>query len=149
MKTKFSPNDFANVVLKKLDPPKCDSTLQIEPIFAKDGYATAIWKIDEKFNNGNGVTMGGFLSAATDTIMAYAIATLLSQEETFASIDLQTTFHRPLLPGTAKIEAKVEKKGNRIAYLTAGVFQNEKKCCSSTSSVMIMKNNILINQEIT
>ena len=82
--------------------------------------------------------MGGFLSAATDTIMAYAIASVLQPKQTFASLDLHTTFHRPLLPGTAKIEAKVERKGERISYLTAEVIQNEKKCCGSVSSIMIM-----------
>lgn len=69
--------------------------------------------------------------------MAYAIASILNPDQSFASIDLHTTFHRPLLPGTAKLEAKVERKGKSIAYLTAEVFQNEKKCCSSVSSIMI------------
>lgn len=135
----FEPNDFADVIQKKIAPPNCDITLQIEPTFAKDGYATAIWKIDEKFINGHGVTMGGFLSAATDTIMAYAISSVLQPNQSFASIDLHTTFHRPLLPGTAKLEAKVERKGNKIAYLTAEVYQNEKKCGSSVSSIIIME----------
>lgn len=138
MKTTFRPTDFNDVVQKKIDPPNCDKTLQIEPMYAQDGRATAIWTIDDKFINGHGVVMGGFLSAATDTIMAYATASLLQPEQTFSSIDLHTTFHKPTLAGTARLEAKVERKGQRIAYLTAEVFQNEKKCCSSVSSIMIM-----------
>ncbi|WP_338469674.1 PaaI family thioesterase [Niallia sp. XMNu-256] len=140
METKYNPYDLVSVVQKKIVPPNCDQTLQIEPTFAHDGYAMALWMIDDKFINGHGVVMGGFLAAATDTIMAYAIASLLDANQTFASIDLHTTFHRPLLRGTAKLEAKVERKGNKTAYLTAEVFQNEKKCCSSVSSIMIMEN---------
>ena len=139
MTTKFSASDFADVVLKKIDPPNCDLTLQLEPIISNQGFAKAVWEIDEKLNNGIGVTMGGFLSAATDTIMAYAIASLLKSEQTFVSIDLHTTFHRPVLPGPAVVEAKVERIGKRTAYLTGEVYQNGKKCCSSISSVMIME----------
>lgn len=137
MKTNFSTRDFADAVLKKIPPPNCDITLQIEPILSKDGHSKANWTIDDKFNNGIGVTMGGFLSAATDTVMAYAIASVLAPNESFVSVDLHTTYHRPVMPGTAMVEARVERKGKRIAYLTAEVFQNDKKCCSSTSSVMI------------
>lgn len=139
MKTKFRANDFADVVLKKIDPPNCDLTLQLEPIISNNGYAKAVWKIDERFNNGIGVTMGGFLSAATDTMMAYAIASLLNPKQTFVSIDIHTTFLRPVQTGTAIVEAKVERIGKRTAYLTGEVFQDDKKCCSSVSSVMIME----------
>jgi hypothetical protein len=38
---------------------------------------------------------GGFVSAAAYIMMAYAITTLLHKDQTFVSINLHTTFHRP------------------------------------------------------
>jgi len=139
MSMKFKISDFKSVTLKKIDPPNSDKTLQIEPYYAEEGTAKAKWQVDGQFENANGVIMGGYLSAATDTIMAYAISTLVSEDKYFVSIDLHTTFHRPLLAGEAEVVAKVERKGGKIAYLTADVYQNGKKCCSSVSSMMILK----------
>lgn len=135
---KYSIENFKDVVLKKIPSPNCDQTLQIEPVLSEDGWAKAIWTIDEKFVNGIGVTMGGFVAAATDTMMAYAIATELKQGQSFTTIDLHTTFFRPVVPGIAEVVAKVERKGNRTAYLTAEVVQNDKKCCNSISTIMIL-----------
>lgn len=140
MEKRFSAGDFKRVIQKEIPPSNSETTLQIEAIFAEEGAAKGIWNIGAKLNNSIGVTMGGFLSAASDLMMAYAIASVLRHEQIFVSIDLHTTFHRPVVPGTAEVQARVERKGNRTAYLSAEIFQNGKLCCSSVSSVMIMEN---------
>ncbi len=140
MKTKFNAGTFKEVILNKVSPPNCDLTLQIKPISAEEGISKGIWQIDDRLSNGIGVTMGGFLTAAADTMMAYAIASVLEPEQIFVSIDIHTTFHRPVLQGVAEVEAKVERKGKRTAYLTAEITQNGKSCCSCVSTIMIMDN---------
>lgn len=82
-----------------------------------------------------GVTMGGFLAAATDSIMAYAITSVLESEQSFVTITLQTTYLRPVFPGIA---ARVERKGTKTTYLTAAIIQERKACCSAVSSMMIL-----------
>jgi acyl-CoA thioesterase len=71
-------------------------------------------------------------------MMAYAITTLLHEDQTFASINLHTTFHRPTFVGEVEVEAKVEKFGRTVSYLTAVLTQNGKEVASAVSSVMIM-----------
>lgn len=136
----FKPSDLLAVITEGKAPPNCDITLQLTPNFAENGVARGIWQVDEKFLNGVGVAMGGYLAAAADTMMAYAIASKLTDEHTFVSIDLHTTFHRPLFSGTAEVEARVERLGKQIAYLVADVFQNDKKAASAVSSMMIIPN---------
>ncbi|MCM3566523.1 PaaI family thioesterase [Neobacillus mesonae] len=136
-----SPNTDFNlmeVVSKKIQPPNCDLTLQIEVTDADNGNAKGTWRVDDRFLNGIGITMGGFVSSAADIMMAYAIASKLDNGKTFTSIDLHTTFHRPVLPGEVTVEAKVERMGKRTAYLTAELIQNDKKTASVVSSVMIL-----------
>lgn len=130
--------DLKKVIAHEEYPPQCDRTLQIEVINAHDGMARGIWKVDERFMNGIGVAMGGFVSSAADIMMAYAIATKLSDEQSFTSIDLHTTFHRPVLAGEVMVVARVERMGRKVAYVLADVFQNEKKAASVVSSVMII-----------
>ncbi len=137
MKEPFKISDFPKVLSKEKQPPNCDITMQIDPIRMENGYAEGIWEVDEKFINGNGVTMGGFLAAATDIMMAYAIASLLNDEQGFTTVDLHTTFHRPVTTGKAVVKAKVVNKGKRTAYLTGEILQNGKKCCSTVSTMMI------------
>ncbi|NSL50587.1 PaaI family thioesterase [Calidifontibacillus erzurumensis] len=135
----FQPQDLVEVATKGKIPPNCDITLQLTPTVAENGVARGVWKVDEKFINGNGVVMGGYLAAAADTMMAYAIASKLSKGLVFTTIDLHTTFHRPATIGEIEVEARVERMGKRVAYLVADVIQNEKKVVSAVSSVMILE----------
>lgn len=138
MESKNKKFDLMRVITHGEEPPNCDKTLQIKATDAHDGIANGIWMVDEKFMNGIGVAMGGFVSSAADIIMAYAIASKLEAGQTFTSIDLHTTFHRPVLPGEVKVEAKVERMGKKTAYVIADLYQNERKAASVVSSVMIL-----------
>lgn len=126
------------VIRGESSPPACDTTLGVKVLEAGKGYAKGTWTIEEHLLNGNGVIMGGFVTAAADIMMAYAITPLLNEDQTFASINLQTTFHRPTFTGEVEIEVKVEKFGRTVSYLTADLKQNGKLIASVTSSIMIM-----------
>ena len=83
--------NLSRVVTHQEEPPNCDLTLQIKTTYAHEGVARGIWKVNEGFINGNGVAMGGFVASAADTMMAYAISSKLTGNQTFASIDLHTS----------------------------------------------------------
>ncbi|MBO8171460.1 MAG: PaaI family thioesterase [Bacillaceae bacterium] len=133
----YKISDLMDVPRKGHVPPNCDLTLQIKAEYAEDGIARGKWEVDEKFVNGHGIVMGGFLSSAADIMMAYAIASKLDDSQGFASIDLDTTFHRPALPGVVDVEARVERMGKTVAYLVAELTQNGKKIATTVSSVLI------------
>lgn len=139
MVKKYKNSDFLEVVNNDAVPPNSDLTLQVKPTYAEDGVSKGIWEVDEKFLNGIGVSMGGFLASAADTMMAYALASKLKGDQTFASIDLHTTFHRPVFPGNVEVHAKVKRLGKKVAYLVAELLQDEKIVGSVVSSVMIME----------
>lgn len=135
----YKPSEFLDVVNSGATPPNCDLTMQMKPIYAENGVAKGIWNVDEKYLNGNSVSMGGFLASAADIMMAYAITSQLKENQTFASINLQTTFHRPVFVGTVEVVAKVERLGKKVAYLEAELTQNEKVVGNTVSSVMIIE----------
>lgn len=127
-----------DVLSQEAEPPNCDKTLNIQIKTASDGIAVASWETDDRFINGLGIVMGGFVSSAADITMAYAISSLLSEDQSFGSINLSTTFHRPVVVGQVEIEARVEKIGKTIAYVVADLKQNDKKVASVTSSVILV-----------
>ncbi|MGG1662414.1 PaaI family thioesterase [Brevibacillus sp. NRS-1366] len=135
----YTISDLVDVVRKGNAPPPCDTTLQVHAYYAEEGISRGRWEVSSLFINGNGVVMGGLLSAAADIMMAYAIASCLNDDQRFASINLQTTFHRPAFQGVVEIEARVERLGKSVAYLVADLTQDGKKVASSVSSVMIME----------
>jgi uncharacterized protein (TIGR00369 family) len=140
MDNKFKTSDFMKVIHAGGKPPNCDETLNIKINTAQDGVAQCTWVVDERYLNGVGVVMGGFISSAADIAMAYAISTLLEENQSFASINLNTTFHRPLFVGGVHVEARVEKKGKKIVYLICEIVQNGKKVANVDSSVIVLEN---------
>jgi len=139
MVREYGTLDLLAVVNKGAVPPNCDLTLQIKPTYAKDGESKGTWLVDDKFLNGFGVSMGGFLASAADIMMAYAIASKVGENQTFTTIDLHTTFHRPVFPGNVEVHAKVEKMGRKVAYVVAELSQNNKKVGDVVSSVMMLE----------
>jgi acyl-CoA thioesterase len=138
MESKNEKFNLMRIITHGEQPPNCDETLQIKATYAHNGLARGIWRVDEKFINGIGVAMGGFVSSAADIMMAYAIASKLEARQTFTSIDLHTTFHRPVMLGEVMVEARVERMGKKTAYVIADLYQNKKKAASVVSSVMIL-----------
>lgn len=133
--------NLKEVIQGESAPPACDTTLGVKIVESMNGCSKGLWEVKDHLLNGNGVIMGGFVSAAADIMMAYAVITLLKEEQTFASINLETTFHRPVFSGKVEIEAKVEKFGKKVCYVTATFFQNGKHVASATSSVIVMDKN--------
>lgn len=136
----FQPSDMMAVIKEGKNPPNCDQSLQIKAIYAENGVARGIWHVEEKFLNGSRVAMGGYLSGAADIMIAYAISSKLTDTYKFTSIDLHTTFHRPVLVGKVEVEARVDRLGKRLAYVVADLFQNGKKAVTVASSLMIIPN---------
>ncbi len=117
--------------------PPCDDTLGIEILHTENGIAKGEWNAGHQFLNGNDVVMGGFITAVADTMMAYAMASCLKEPRMFTSINLQTTFHRPIQIGMVQVEAKIEREGKSIAYATCNLYQDGKEVAVANSSIMI------------
>ena len=133
----YKMSDFQKVVIKKFPPPPCDTTMKVTIHEASDGVAHGSWQVDRSYLNGNGVAMGGFLSSAADIVMAYAISSKLTDCQGFASINLDTTFHRPTVEGKVDVSAVVESQGRTLAYVVAELKQHNKKVATCTSSLFI------------
>ena len=130
--------DLKDVISGTVAPPACDQTLCIQVVSATEGKAICSWDIDERFLNGHQIVMGGYIASAADITMAYSMASILGEKQGFATINLQTTFLRPLHTGTAIIESTIVKQGRKTCYLEATVTQEDQCVAKMTSSVMVL-----------
>ncbi|WP_077324478.1 PaaI family thioesterase [Virgibacillus siamensis] len=133
----FKMSDLQKVANEQKKPPPCDTTMQVVVHDAMEGIAYGTWTVDRKYINGIGVAMGGFLAAAADIMMAYAISSKLTDQQGFASIDLDTTFHRPVVEGKVEMTSRVERLGRTLAYVVTELEQNGKKSATCVSSILI------------
>jgi acyl-CoA thioesterase len=85
--------------------------------------------------NGVGWLQGGLLVALADEAMALAIYSQLSEGEGIATISESTSFIRGVREGTIVAEARVIRKGRRVAFCEAEVWlQNGEKTLLSRTS---------------
>lgn len=103
---------------------------------AGDGFAKGTWLPPDGFLNGNGVVQGGFVGAACDQMMAAAIASAVGEQK-FASINLQTTYHRAMGQEEYAVTAQLVRAGRRLAYVTAEVRRGDDIFVSCQSSLML------------
>jgi acyl-CoA thioesterase len=86
--------------------------------------------------NGVGWLQGGMLVAIADEAMALALYPLLAEAEGIATIAESTSFIRGIRNGAVLAEARVIKKGRRVAFMEGEVREDtqEKSLLSRTSA---------------
>lgn len=102
-------------------------TMGIEIVSYEQGKAVLKMQVRPDMHNGVGWLQGGMLVALADEAIALALYTLLKEHEGIATISESTSFVKGLREGVITAEAKVIKKGRRVAFAEAEVFFDDGK----------------------
>ena len=97
----------------------------IDIVSAEPGIAVLTMPVRPDMHNGVGWLQGGMLVAIADEAMALALYPLLEKTEGIATIAESTSFIRGVRTGTLHAEARVIKKGHRVAFMEAEVWADE------------------------
>ncbi|MDY6929971.1 MAG: PaaI family thioesterase [Pseudomonadota bacterium] len=128
-------------VLVELDSgviPPSNEDLGLEFLKAENGVARFLWLPSERSLNVVGTVQGGYIAAACDAAIGYALASRLENSEGFTTVSLSVTYHRPLHPVTSEACAEVVRVGRRTAYLEASLRMEGKLVASAVSTVLIL-----------
>ena len=108
----------------------------IDIVKAEPGNALLSMPVRPDLHNGVGWLLGGMLVAIADEAMALALYPLLEKNEGIATIAESTSFIRGVRKGTIHAEARVIRKGRRVAFMEAEVWADdgEKILLSRTSA---------------
>jgi acyl-CoA thioesterase len=119
---------------RKANPFFCLTGIDI--VKAEPGKAVLTMPVRPDMHNGVGWLQGGMLVAIADEAMALALYPLLEKNEGIATIAESTSFIRGVQNGTILAEARVIRKGRRVAFMEAEVWAEggEKVLLSRTTA---------------
>jgi uncharacterized protein (TIGR00369 family) len=97
----------------------------IDIVHVEAGKTLLRMPVRPDMHNGVGWLQGGMLVAIADEAMALALYPLLEKDEGIATIAESTSFIKGIRKGTILAEARVIKKGRRVAFMEAEVWADE------------------------
>lgn len=89
--------------------------LQVEVGEIGEGRAVFRLAVRPEYLQGAGYVQGGIMVALADEAIAHAVMTLLEAGEGLTTVELKCDFLAPVKEGTLVAEARVFKKGRRLA----------------------------------
>ena len=111
--------------------------LGIELERAERGSATLRLNVRDELRQIHGVMHGGAIASLIDTATAFAIVTLLKDEEKFSTVDLMVNYLRPLREGTATATARVVRAGRRLITVSADVLDDSGNLAATALSTYL------------
>jgi len=108
---------------RKANPFFCFTGIDI--VKAEPGNAILSLAVRPELYNGVGWLQGGMLVALADEAMALALYPLLGTNEGIATIAESTSYIKGVRDGTIRAEARVIKKGRRVAFMEAEVTTDD------------------------
>jgi len=92
----------------------------------------------EEICHSNGtIIQGGFTTVMMDSCMAFLVMELSDFIYTPMSIDINVSFLAAGRPGKLDCNSKIIKLGKSIGFISAELFQNEKKIATASSSIKL------------
>jgi uncharacterized protein (TIGR00369 family) len=107
-------------------PSPATKTLGIKILELSEGRSLVEMNVDEHLHNMSATMHGGIMADIADAAMGIAVATTISAEEDFTTMEFKISFFRPHIKGPLKAEGLVAKRGKRVAF-TEAVLTNQQK----------------------
>ena len=114
--------------------PPIAKTLGFRLLSARDGEAVFEMDVDERFWNPMGTLHGGILCDLADAAMGFAYASMLTEKESFTTVELKINFLRPVVKGRLRATGKIVKKGRKIGLVDCDVTDERGKLVARASS---------------
>lgn len=134
----FCMATIQDVIDGKIDIPECERLLGVKVIGGNPDANEVIceWTIEPQHLNRTGIALGGFTAAVADVAIGYAGAFILEEGYSFTSVNLVTSFHRPIHIGKAIFTARIKRKGKTMWYGEVEITQDGKLAGDVVTSLM-------------
>jgi uncharacterized protein (TIGR00369 family) len=92
--------------------------LNLRVLAARPGEVELALPVDAEHVHGGGVMCGQTMMSAADTAMVLAVMTELGEFKPMTTVQLQTSFMRPIAAGSAdaKVVARVLRRGKNLVF---------------------------------
>ena len=80
------------------------------------------------------IAQGGFITAWLDAAMAHAVLHDTGHAQTVFSLEIKVSFYEKVGPGEGWVEGRVIRRGKRVAFLAASLYNAEGKLAAEATS---------------
>lgn len=102
------------------------------------GQVVTTWEIDEDFFTIGGQLFGGYIVALADQVMGHTAMTVLEDENMFRTIQMNTTFYRPMRKGVLWITGKVAQKTRQAIHVNVDFCDVDGTLLASVAGIQII-----------
>ena len=113
--------------------------LQVRPVDLGQGEARVELTASDRLHNAMGTVHGGVFCDLADVAMGCALATIVAEGETFATLQLQMSYFLPVSSGRLSAHARVVRRGRTSAHLECDVEDGEKRLLARATSVYAVR----------
>jgi uncharacterized protein (TIGR00369 family) len=118
-------------------PSPATKTLGIKILELSEGRSLLEMMVDPNHHNMSATMHGGIMADIADAAMGIAIATTISPEEDFTTMEMKISFYRPHIKGPLKAEGIVAKRGKRVAFTEAVLTNQEKQIVAKANGTWL------------
>ena len=84
------------------------------------------------------IAQGGFITAWLDAAMAHAVIHDTGHAQTVFSLEIKVSFYEKVGPGEGRVEARVIRRGKRVAFLEGALYNPDGKLAAEATSTGIL-----------
>ena len=116
--------------------PPCSDTLgmRLEALDQAAQTLTMSFEVPEGFANQTGAIQGGFICAMLDEAMSTCIVVASNVTMNAPTLEMKTSYLRPLFPGPARVDARVIRLGRSVCFMEADCFDPETRLVARASA---------------
>jgi len=120
--------------------PPVAQLIGMELAAVRPGWAVIELEAGKRHASPLGTVHGGVLGAIADAAMGLAYATMLKEDETFATVELKINFLRPVWEGRLRASGKVVSSGRNLGLVECDVTdQDQRLVARALSTCMTLR----------
>ncbi|MDM0026636.1 PaaI family thioesterase [Variovorax saccharolyticus] len=100
---------------------------------------SAAFTVRREYCHTNGtIAQGGFITAWLDAAMAHAVMHDSGHAQTVFSLEIKVSFYEKVGPGEGRVEGRVIRRGKRVAFMEASLYNPAGKLAAEATSTGII-----------
>jgi len=100
---------------------------------------SAAFTVRREYCHTNGtIAQGGFITAWLDAAMAHAVMHDSGHAQTVFSLEIKVSFYEKVGPGEGRVEGRVIRRGKRVAFMEAALYNPAGKLAAEATSTGIL-----------
>ncbi len=105
--------------------------LEVQP--GEGGQAEVFLNVGERMHNPMGFVHGGVIALLADAATGIAFGRTLDDQQSFATVEMKTTYIRPVKQGRLRAQAKLLQRGLRLGFVECVIHDERQKLIAKAS----------------